>query len=234
MTGLTKSILQANPEKFQAIIFNKDTQEIVLKIANKNVQTSNVVKMLGVYIDKEFNFNHHISELCKKSGRKINALARLGNILDVQSKRCIYESFITSQLSYCPVVWHFCNSGDLRKVEKLQYRALKHIYGEYKATYAVLLQKSNMQTLYVQRLRCVLIELFKIIHKIGPMYLQDLCTIKYSHYNLRNDILLDQSKCKTVRYGINSFRYQGAHAWNLLPNEIRTSVNLMEFKKMYQ
>lgn len=227
-----QNFLQANPEKFQAIIFSKDKQEKVLKIANKNVQTSNVVKLLGVYIDNEFNFSYHISELCKKSGRKINALARLANILDVQSKRCIYESFIISQLSYCSVVWHFCNVGDIRKLEKLQYRALKHIYGDFKATYAVLLQKSNLQLLYVQRLRYVLIELFKIIHKTGPIYLQDLCTIKYSHYNLRNDILLNQSKCNTIRYGINSFRYQGAHAWNLLPNELRTAANLMEFKKI--
>ena len=34
------------------------------------------VKLLGVNIDVELNFNHHIALLCKKAGRQINALSR--------------------------------------------------------------------------------------------------------------------------------------------------------------
>ena len=59
-----------------------------------------------------------------KAGRKINVLARLYKL----SKRCIYESFIHSQFSYCTAVWHLCNVTDIRKMEKLQNRPLKCIY----------------------------------------------------------------------------------------------------------
>ena len=41
--------------------------------------------MLGVNIDVELNFNHHIALLCNKAGRQINALSRLSNVLNVDT-----------------------------------------------------------------------------------------------------------------------------------------------------
>ena len=38
------------------------------------------------YIDVEPNFNHHIALLCNKAGRQINALSRLSNVVNVDTK----------------------------------------------------------------------------------------------------------------------------------------------------
>ena len=55
------------------------------------------------------SFDHHVSALCQKAGEKLNALSRLSSILNVQSKRIVYESFIASQFGYCTVLWKFCS-----------------------------------------------------------------------------------------------------------------------------
>ena len=109
------NFLHANPNKFQAIIFVNNKPESIKRSANINVQTTNVIKLLGVYIDKELNFNYHISGLCNKVGKKINALARLSNTFDAQCKRLIYESCINCDVKYCPVVWNYCHTSDTKK-----------------------------------------------------------------------------------------------------------------------
>jgi len=224
--------LQANPDKFQVIIFeNGKNNERLLNIANTEVKACDVVKLLGVYIDKDMNFNYHISDLCKKAGRKINALSRISNTLDAKSKHIIYESFISSQFSYCVAVWNFCNVADIRKMEKLQKRALRYIYNDFCAIYQDLLEKSNLSLLYVRRMKTVLIQIFKIIHKLGPIYLHDLLSLKEKCYNFRNDQIAELPRCKSKKYGFNSFRYEGAKLWNVLPNELKCIDNVKEFKQ---
>ena len=88
--------LKANPEKFQAIMFDKSRCHVhnVLKIKSKTIEISEVVKLLGVYTDRNLDFNFHISDLCTKAGRNVNVLCRVSKNLDQKSK--IYDSFIFS------------------------------------------------------------------------------------------------------------------------------------------
>ena len=92
------------------------------------IQSVSNVKLLGVNIDVELNFNHHIALLCNKAGRQINTLSRLSNVLNVDTKILILQSFILSHFMYCCIIWHFCNISDTKKMEKMQLIALRHIY----------------------------------------------------------------------------------------------------------
>ena len=53
---------------------------------------------------------------------------KFSNVLDVEVKEAIYRSFIHANFNYCPVVWLLSNEGNLKKLSKLQYRALKFVY----------------------------------------------------------------------------------------------------------
>ena len=64
--------MQANPEKCQFISFEKERQPRILQLNhNVTIQSVSNVKLLGVNIDVEFNFNHHIALLCNKAGRQV-------------------------------------------------------------------------------------------------------------------------------------------------------------------
>ena len=57
--------MQANPEKFQFIIFDKERQQRTLQLNhNVTIQSVSNVKLLGVNIDVELNFNHNIAYYC--------------------------------------------------------------------------------------------------------------------------------------------------------------------------
>ena len=65
-----------NPEKFQDIILDKKktnhTQETI-KIDNKAVKVKSSIKLLGVQIDAELNFNLHIANICRSAASQLNA-----------------------------------------------------------------------------------------------------------------------------------------------------------------
>ena len=168
--------------------------------------------------------------MCKKAGRKLNVLGRLSNTLDTNSKGTIFYSFILSHFNYCPLVWYFCSIEDMKKMEKIQERALRFIYNDFKSTYTELRCIAERPLLYVQRQRNLMVEVYKIINKLGPLYLHNMFTVKESNYNFRNMLALEQPKYNTVKYGFNSVIYQGAKLWNMLGNEVKQVDTLKEFK----
>ena len=78
-----------NPGKFQAITLDKKktnhTQETI-KIDNKAVKVKSSVKLLGVQIDAELNFNLHIANIFRSAANQLNALIRLRKFLGFEEK----------------------------------------------------------------------------------------------------------------------------------------------------
>ena len=61
-----------NPDKFQAMVLgrHKQKEKINLNIDEAEIKGQNSVTLLRVEIDNELNFNNHISNICKKAGKK--------------------------------------------------------------------------------------------------------------------------------------------------------------------
>ena len=50
-------------------------------------------------------FEKHINKLCKNASQKLNALARISNYVAFDKRKIIMKAFITSHITYCPLVW---------------------------------------------------------------------------------------------------------------------------------
>ena len=70
----------------------------------------------------------------------------------------------------------FCGEVNAEKVDKIHERALRFIYEDYSASYDELLSKSKLP---------LAIEVYKVINKECPVYLQDLIHIKNNSYSSR-------------------------------------------------
>ena len=138
------------------------------------IKCEDSVKLLGVTIDYLLNFDLHVSNICKKAARQIYVLLCLSKFLTIETKILIYKSFIRSSFNFCPLVWHFCSKTSSAKMEKLQYRALRLVFNDFDSSYETLLERVNMPTLHISRIRLIAVETFKILHKMSPVYLQDL------------------------------------------------------------
>ena len=99
-----------NPGKFQAIILDKKknnhTQEII-KIDKNAVKVKSSVKLLGVQIDPELNFNLHIANICISAANQFNALIRLKMFLGFKEEKVPPNSYFYSNFNYFLLVWMF-------------------------------------------------------------------------------------------------------------------------------
>ena len=155
--------MQANPPKLKFMIISHspvDTSKAMLEIDDNIVlKPESQVKVLGVTLDNKLNFSHHVTVICTKAARQLNALS-------TTSRMIIYNSFINSNFNYCPLVWHFCGKKNGDKIEKNQERALRIIYRNYDSLYPELLREARTYTMIDKRLRSMLLHVFKSLKGI--------------------------------------------------------------------
>ena len=123
--------IMVNPGKFQAIIIGKKKNchaKEILKVGDKIIKASSSVKLLGVYIDHQLNFNLHISNICRSTANQLSALIRLKRFLAFEEKKTLISSYFYSDFKYCPLVWMFSSAKSVNKIESLQKRALCFLY----------------------------------------------------------------------------------------------------------
>ena len=222
-----------NPEKFQAIIFNRrpgDDNIYTLHFDNKTVHTSREAILLGIEIDNNLNFNKHIHELTKRAAGQLNFLSRQHKFLNQDSKKVVIESFVLANFNYCPLVWHFCSSESMKKLERIQERALRLLLNDYESDYEALLLKSNKSTLQIRRIKLLAIEIFKTINDLNPPYMKEIFEL-----NTRRDTgskrLVVQSQ-KSMKYGSYTIRSLGPRIWNKLNFETQDCNTLSTFKEL--
>ena len=218
----------------QGIIVNKKKQNHTaeyISIDQKSIITSSPVKHLGVHIDNKLNFNLHITKICRSTANQLHALIRLQMFLNFEEKKTLINSYFYSSFNYCPLVWMFSSAKSLNKVESLQKRALRFLYEDYVSSYEELLQKAGKETMKVNRLRSLCIEIYKLINNINPTYMNEIFKLRKISRAVRSNykLNLDVPTINQVSFGGKSLRYYGPKIWDLLSFHIKSSENLEAF-----
>ena len=84
-----------------------------------------------------------MGNICQKANRKLNALARLTNYMELPKRRLLLNAFFKAQFNYCPVVWMFHSRSLNNKINRLHERCLRIIYNDKHSNFDVLLEKDN-------------------------------------------------------------------------------------------
>ena len=224
--------MKANADKFQLMFLNHHNAYLdkPLQINMCTIKASSNITILGVEIDNKLNFESHINEICNKTSKQINALKRMKHFLDRTCKNIIYNSYISSNFNYCPIVWMFTGKINLEKIEKTNKRALRYVANNYEAEYDDMCQDQKVLNIHKRCIKTVAIQMYKIKHQLVPIYVQELFRRRESCYNIRDNDLFEIPCFKTVKYGKKSFRYFGAKLWANIPKEIKAKPTLTCFK----
>ena len=96
-----------NPEKFQAMMVDnvesiKD--KYTLKIKDTDIVKKSSVTLLGNEIEKNLNFDNHISTICQKSSNTINAMSRIQKYQGLKEKQILANTIVYSNLNLSPLV----------------------------------------------------------------------------------------------------------------------------------
>ena len=96
---------------------------------NKNValERKKFVKYLGILIDRNLTWKHHVDYVAMKVSRVTRLIAKLRYFVPMHTLLTIYRSFIAPYLTYGVVAWGQVSKPSLDLLLKLQKRALRFI-----------------------------------------------------------------------------------------------------------
>ena len=223
--------MKANADKFQLMFMNRQMSyaDKTLQINSCIIKASPNITILGVEIDYKLNFESHINEICNKTSKQINALKRMKHVIDGPCKKIIYNSYISSNFTYCPIVWMFTGKMNMEKLEKTNKRALRYVVNDDDADYVDICRDQKVLNIHRRCIKTVAVQMYKIKHQLVPQYVQELFTRRESHYGIRDDDLFNIPRFKTVSYGKKCFRYYGSKLWSNLPKEIKDKPSVTCF-----
>ena len=124
LSGVQKNGMQANPDKFNFMLFSStpSEQQALQLCDGTSLMSEPEIPVLGVTFYERLYFSQHIRSGSTKAARQLNALARISKHSNINSCWALYNSIITSNFHYCPLVWHFCGQVNNQKLAEIQER----------------------------------------------------------------------------------------------------------------
>ena len=223
--------MKLNEDKCHFMIFGERTnQGVGINIGNCTVNNSQEEKLLGVLIDSNLNFEKYVSNICKKAGNKLFALSRMSTYLRTDKLRLLMRAFVTSQFQYCPLVWMSHSRKMNNKINRLHERALRIAYKDYASSFESLLEKDRSVTIHQKNVQLLMTEMFKTINNLNPSFMDEIFLKRSVRYNLKNTNTFLLPMVHTVNCGTETIRYRGQRIWHYLPQEIKDSNSVQQFK----
>ena len=147
-----------------------------------------VTKLLGVMIDDQLSFSHHISYIKSKAARGFGILYKAKKSLNKSTLYTLYYSFIHLYFSYCISVWGNTFRCYLHSLNVLQNRTVRIISGlKWDASASPLYHFLKIKT--IQELYIYSVQLF--VFKFHNNMLPDIFN---SFFIYNQDILCHNSR----------------------------------------
>ena len=198
------------------------------------LENSDSQELLGVTIDRKLNFNEHLTNLCDKASKKIQALARIFPYIPETQKRLLMDAYFMSQFGYCTLVWMNHSRTFNKRINRLHKRALSLVHNNFSSSFSELQKLSEevkSVTIHHRNLQTLAHEIFKVKNKMAPEILTEIFTQKESNYSLRNSTALQGRSIKTAMYGSETISSLEPKIRDILPTELKKIVSPTLFKK---
>ena len=89
-----------------------------------NVAEADTLKLLGVTFDRHLHYGQHLRNTALRAAQRIGFLRKAFQVLDHKGRTVAYKGFVRPMLEYCPLVWSGAADSHLRRLDKVQKRAL--------------------------------------------------------------------------------------------------------------
>ena len=196
----------------------------------KDLEVREDEKDLGVTFDPSLKFSKHVSVTANKANRIVGVIKRTFDHKDEEIFKPLYKTLVRPHLEYANCVWSPFLERDRTTIEKVQRRATKMIPALKDLPYETRLQRLNLPTLSYRRLRGDMIQVYKIMHGLNDIKINNLFTMKELEINLRGYSMRIHKERAHLNIRKYSFTHRVVNTWNKLPMSAVNAPTINRFK----
>ncbi|KAI5607960.1 hypothetical protein C0J50_6957, partial [Silurus asotus] len=235
---MTHNFLLLNSDKTEILLIGPKTsiqtlQHLNLHLDGCSVNTSSTIKDLGVILDSDLSFKNHINQVTKTAFFHLRNISKLRNMLSISDAEKLVHAFMTSRLDYCNALLGGCPASLINKLQLVQNAAARVLTRARKYDHITPIL-SSLHWLPVKfRIDYKLLLLtYKALNGLAPIYLSSLLTRYNPPRSLRsqNSGLLVVRRITKSTKGGRAFSHLAPKLWNSLPDGVRGSDTLTQFK----
>lgn len=214
-------------KSFYMCLGRPEMVDIKIMLNSAGFQYVNEMTYLGIIIDDELKLGSYVDALATKMNQGIGALFYMKDKLPFSALKQFYFAHIHSHLMYCSFILLRCTEGDLKRLQRLQNRALKLIY-----QLPILCPTTDLFTLHAP----------DVLTVKGIIYYSTLLIIKRNLISTSPERLpiekqrtnrLNLLKPQMYRRNVmkNDVTCRGINIYNNLPSELKELNQLNAFKR---
>jgi hypothetical protein len=198
------------------------------------VQEVDVMKDLGVIVDRNLKFSTHVSKKSKAASRVANMIFRAFRTkTSVEPYIKAFVSFVRPIIEYASPVWSPYLVGDVNAIEHVQRKFTRQVFyrcGLPRLDYFSRLRILKLDTLESRRVvtdQCLIHDLIHRNQDILPHFfiIQDRVTRGHPYRLTIPDFI---PRTESVR---GHFAWRASRVWNRLPGTVVAIENRLAFKK---
>ena len=150
--------------------------------------------------------------------------------LAFDQRTLIWNSFITSHFSYCPIVSAMFHSRKVNeRINHIYESALRIVYKDFNLSFQVLLTEDNSLNIHSRNQQKRVNEIFKVKNGLSPELMNYVFEFIEKQSSLQSTLHFRSRKIRTTKHGIET-PYLGSKLRKFVPNEYKTIESLTDIK----
>ena len=230
--------ISLNVSKTEILVFhhvNKTINyDLRIKLDGKRIYPSKYVKYLGLLIDSKLTWSFHIKSLASKLTRAIGMLAKVRHFVNKSTLHNIYNGIFSSLLTYGCQIWGQHINSHVKRIIKLQDKAIRVInFADFRAPTSQLYKSSDI----LKFMDIITLNNYMYVHdsfnRRIPIPLQG--KLEHIHATHDKNTRISKMQCvklpiaKTTEYGLDSIICKSARNWNFIQiTQDKNPFHLME------
>ena len=230
--------MRFNETKCKVVHFGKKNPGKNYSMNGVNLAVSDMERDLGVNMHVSLKPSMHCKEAARKANGVLGNLGRSFHFRDRHTFIRLYKTYVRCHLEFAVPAWSPWSAHDIDILEKVQIRAVNMVSGLQGKTYQEKLAELNLESLVERRTKLDNIQTFKMLKGFDAMDKHKL----FSHVDANRNyetrlnsfhLNLKTNKSKTeIRR--NFYTNRAVDQWNQLPNYVKDSNNVNQFKRAYK
>ena len=163
----SNNFLKANADNFRLILIAGEPFSI-------NIDNE-------VILNNRLGFHTHGTNTCNRVNKKLHALARISQFMNIHKRRMTMKAFIASEFGYCPLVWIFHDRKLNSRINTFHERALRTVYQDYASSFTEVLEKDNSTTTRNRNIQLIATGIFKVKNGLSPPFMNEIFVENAQH-----------------------------------------------------